>query len=213
MIRTRVDGRAMERLYSFYSPFYDFTFGAILSPGRRKAMSLLQKRHGQRVLEVGIGPGSTLGLYPHDTNIVGIDISPKMIEKARSKATRLSNGREISLHVMDACRLDFPDASFDAVVSSYVITVVPDPLKACNEMFRVCKPGGQILIVNHSRSDKPLRGKIEDIFSPLFVHMGFVTDLDVIKVVKRAGITIEGVHSVPMGVHKVIVGSKQALKK
>lgn len=208
MIKTRVDGRAMERLYSFYSPFYDFTFGALLTPGRRKAMSLLKKRPNQRVLEVGIGPGSTLGLYPHDTNIVGIDISPKMIEKARAKATRLRNGREISLHVMDACRLEFPDESFDAVVSSYVITVVPDPLRVCHEMRRVCKPGGQILIVNHSRSSNGLRGKIEDIFSPLCVRMGFVTDLDVVGVVKRAGIKIENILGVPMSIHKVIVGHR-----
>lgn len=208
LTRTRVDGRAMERLYSFYSPFYDFTFGALLIPGRRKAMSLLQRKPNQRVLEVGIGPGSTLSLYPHDTNIVGIDISPKMIERAKAKAARLRNGREISLHVMDASRLEFPDNSFDAVISSYVITVVPDPLRVCREIRRVCKPGGQILVVNHSRSSNGLRGKLEDIFSPLCVRMGFVTDLDVIEVIRRAGIAVENVLGVPMSVHKVIVGRK-----
>jgi phosphatidylethanolamine/phosphatidyl-N-methylethanolamine N-methyltransferase len=198
----------MERLYSFYSPFYDFTFGKLLSPGRKKAMSLLQRNPGQRILEVGIGPGSTLGLYPHDTNIVGIDISDRMIAKAREKAVRLRNGREISLHVMDACKLDFPDASFDAVVSSYVITVVPDPLRACAEIRRVCKPGGQIIVVNHTRSDNGFKGKLEDVFSPLFVKLGFVTDLDVIAVMRRAGIRIQDVHDCPMSVHKVIVGRK-----
>ncbi|MFH0810664.1 MAG: methyltransferase domain-containing protein [Pseudomonadota bacterium] len=208
MIKTRVDGRAMERLYSFYSPFYDYTFGAILTPGRKKVMSFLQNKAGQRVLEIGIGPGSTLEMYPHDTNVVGIDISDRMIAKARLKAARLSNGREISLHVMDACKLRFPDASFDAVVSSYVITVVPDPLQACREMLRVCKPGGQILVVNHTRSQHGLKGRLEDVFSPLFVRLGFVTDLDVIKVLKHAGIVVEDIHDCPMSLHKVIVGRR-----
>jgi phosphatidylethanolamine/phosphatidyl-N-methylethanolamine N-methyltransferase len=207
MIRTRVDGRAMERLYSFYSPFYDYTFGKLLSPGRKKAMGLLQKHPGQRVLEVGIGPGSTLALYPHDTNIVGIDISEKMIARAKAKAARLRNGREISLHVMDACQLDFPDESFDAVVSSYVVTVVPDPVRACSEMRRVCKQGGQIIIVNHTRSNNGI-GKLEDIFSPLFLRLGFVTDLDVIGVVKRSGITIQNVYNCSLKLHKVILGRK-----
>jgi phosphatidylethanolamine/phosphatidyl-N-methylethanolamine N-methyltransferase len=198
----------MERLYSFYSPFYDYTFGKILSPGRKKAMGLLQHLPGQRVLEIGIGPGSTLPLYPSDTNIVGIDISEKMIVKARKKAKRMSNGREINLRVMDACRLDFPDASFDAVVSSYVITVVPDPVRACREMRRVCKPGGQIIVVNHTRSANGLRGKLEDVFSPIFVKLGFVTDLDVISVMTGCGIEIEHIHGVPMGLHKVIIGRR-----
>jgi len=209
MVRTRVDGRAMERLYSFYSPFYDFTFGKILSPGRRKAMALLEKRPRQRVLEIGIGPGSTLDLYPHDTNIVGIDISAGMIAKATKKAARLRNGREISLAVMDACNLDFPDNSFDAVVSSYVITVVPDPVKACREIFRVCKPGGQILVVNHTRAENGMRGKLEDIMSPVFKKIGFVTDLDVLACLKRSGISIEATHNCSVfNLHKVILARK-----
>jgi phosphatidylethanolamine/phosphatidyl-N-methylethanolamine N-methyltransferase len=209
MMKTRVDGRAMERLYSFYSPFYDYTFGMLLSPGRKKALRLLEKRPGQRVLEIGIGPGSTLGLYPYDANIVGIDISEKMIARAQTKAQKLRNGREISLHVMDAGKLEFADASFDAVVSSYVITVVPDPMRVCGEMHRVCKPGGQIIIVNHTRSGNGFRSKLEDVFSPLFLRLGFVTDLDVLGVVRRSGIQIEGIFDCfPLRLHKVIVGRK-----
>jgi phosphatidylethanolamine/phosphatidyl-N-methylethanolamine N-methyltransferase len=207
MIKTRVDGRAMERLYSFYSPFYDYTFGKLLSPGRKKAMGLLRSRPGQRVLEVGIGPGSSLSLYPHDVNIVGIDISAKMIDKAKHKAARLRNGREISLQVMDACNLDFGDESFDAVVSSYVITVVPDPVRAVAEMLRVCRPGGQIIIVNHSRANNGI-GKLEDMFSPFFKRLGFVTDLDVIGLVRRSGMAVQNIYNCPMNLHKVIVGHK-----
>ena len=75
----------MERLYSFYSPFYDFVFGKVLEPGRREAFKYLSNRPHQKILEIGIGTGTSLDLYPPHTHIVGIDISEGMISKARQR--------------------------------------------------------------------------------------------------------------------------------
>jgi phosphatidylethanolamine/phosphatidyl-N-methylethanolamine N-methyltransferase len=182
----------MERLYSFYSPFYDYVFGLLLGPGRRQAFNYLRRRPDQKILEIGVGPGSTLEFYPPTSQVVGIDISASMIKRARLKASRLNSGNRYEFHVMDACNLDFPDNSFDVVMAAYVITTVCDPHRVCREMLRVAKPGGQIIAVNHSRCQNGSHlGRIEDILAPVFVRIGFTTDLDVIRVMEEAGITVK----------------------
>jgi phosphatidylethanolamine/phosphatidyl-N-methylethanolamine N-methyltransferase len=181
----------MERLYSFYSPFYDYVFGLLLGPGRRQAFNYLTRRPDQKILEIGVGPGSTLEFYPPSSQVVGIDISAPMIKRARLKATRLNSGNRYEFHVMDACNLDFPDNSFDVVMAAYVITTVCDPRRVCREMLRVVKPGGQIIAVNHSRCQNGSHlGRIEDILAPVFVRIGFTTDLDVIRLMEESGISV-----------------------
>ncbi len=202
----------MEKLYSFYSPFYDHIFGHLLGPGRRQAFNYLDRRPHQKILEIGVGPGSTLEYYPPYTDLVGIDISPAMIEQARAKAQRLNSGSRFSLHVMDANHLEFPDNCFDAVMSAYVITTVADPHQVCREMLRVTKPGGKFIVVNHTRSENGnYWGRLEDLLAPIFIRIGFTTDLDVIKVLKDVGIQVEQV--IPCNLFKtgrIILGSKPA---
>ena len=191
-MKCRVNPHYMEKLYSFYSPFYDYVFGKLLGPGRRQAFKYLDRRPHQRVLEVGIGPGSTLEFYPPKTKVVGIDISAPMIEKARKKAAQINSGSQFELKVMDACRLEFPDDHFDAVMAAYVITTVQDPQRVCREILRVVKPGGQIIAVNHTRSQNgSIWGRVEDVMAPVFVRIGFTTDLDVIHVMKKVGINVQ----------------------
>ena len=200
----------MEKLYSFYCPFYDWVFGKLLGPGRRKAFNYLSRRPDQKVLEIGVGPGSTLEFYPPRTEFVGIDISAAMIEVARKKAANLNSGSRFHLQVMDATNLDFPDNHFDVVMAAYVITTVQDPHKVCREILRVIKPGGQIIAVNHTRSQNgSLWGRVEDMMAPVFVRVGFTTDLDVIKVMKEVGISVH--QAVPCNVlntGRIIMGTK-----
>ena len=85
-MKCQVNPRYMEQLYSFYSPFYEYVFGKLLGPGRRKAFKYVPRLPDQRVLEIGVGPGSTLDFYPPRTKLTGIDISRAMIERARAKA-------------------------------------------------------------------------------------------------------------------------------
>jgi len=208
--RTKINGQYMERLYSFYSPFYDFVFGKALEPGRREAFKYLSSRPGQKILEIGIGTGTSLSLYPPHCHIVGIDIAEGMIKKARKRLATEQNGHIVELHVMDACNMTFPDNSFDAVIASYVITTVPDPHKLCREILRVLRPGGQVIAVQHSRGENGhLLEKAKDVLAPLFVRIGFTTDLDVLKVMRESGLCIEHVCGCNIfHLHRLIVGTK-----
>src|SRR3970282_2131538 len=79
---------------------------------------------------------------------------------------------------MDAAAMSFPDESFDIVYAPYLISVVPDPVQVAQEMKRLCRPGGRVVILNHFKSDNRILSKIETAISPLTVHIGFKSDLD-----------------------------------
>ncbi len=208
-MKCRVCPSYMEKLYSFYSPFYDHIFGHLLSPGRRQSFKYLNPKPNQKILEIGVGPGSTLEFYPPHTELVGIDISAAMIEKAREKAQKLNSGSKFEFHVMDAANLEFPDNNFDVVMAAYVITTVQDPHRVCREMLRVAKPGGQIIIVNHSKDPDRFLAKLENLTSPFFSRIGFVTDLDVVSLVRSTEIEIQQVVNCNfLNLHKIILGQK-----
>lgn len=208
--KAKINADYMQRLYSFYSPFYDFVFGKVLEPGRREAFKYLSNRPGQKILEIGIGTGTSIELYPPHSHIVGIDIAEGMIKKARERLQAKQNGHLVELHVMDACNMTFPDNSFDAVIASYVITTVPDPHKLCREILRVLRPGGQVIAVQHSRGENGhFLERAKDVLAPLFVRIGFTTDLDVLQVMRESGLCIEHVCGCNIfRLHRLIVGTK-----
>jgi phosphatidylethanolamine/phosphatidyl-N-methylethanolamine N-methyltransferase len=156
---------------------YDYTFGPTLHAGRIQAIQRMGIKAADRVLEVGVGTGINAGLYPSDCVVTGIDLSEPMLEKARERVLRkgVSN---IRLLAMDAADLKFPDNSFDIVYAPYVISVVPDPVAVVREMRRVCRPGGRMVILNHFRGTHPLGAWVDRLISPLTVHIGFKSDLD-----------------------------------
>jgi phosphatidylethanolamine/phosphatidyl-N-methylethanolamine N-methyltransferase len=140
---------------------------------------------GDRILEVGVGTGINLSLYPRDCAVTGIDLSDSMLEKAHERVAKegLTN---VDLLEMDATKLKFDDNSFDVVYAPYVISVVPDPVAVVREMSRVCRPGGKIIILNHFRSTNPVMATFERVISPLTVHIGFTADLDLRGVLAQA---------------------------
>ena len=168
-----LDIKAIQRAYRRYAQVYDFYFGAIFNPGRRSVIERMNLGRGDRILEVGVGTGLSLPLYPCDVKIAGIDISPEMLEIARKRKERCGFNHVEGLDIMDAEAMTFPDDSFDKVVAMYVASVVPNPKCLINEMKRVCKPEGEIFIVNHFRHGNPLIGKIECMVAPLSKHLGF----------------------------------------
>jgi phosphatidylethanolamine/phosphatidyl-N-methylethanolamine N-methyltransferase len=185
---TAVENDFVERVYEKLAKFYDFTFGPTLHPGRLAAIEKMGICPRESVLEVGVGTGINLDLYPRDCTITGIDLSQPMLDKARERVFRkdLVNCRVLD---MDAAAMTFPDDSFDIVYAPYLISVVPDPVKVAREMHRVCRPGGLIVILNHFKSTNPILSRIETAISPLTVHIGFKSDLDLHGFLTQADLT------------------------
>ncbi|MCH7229445.1 class I SAM-dependent methyltransferase [Glycomyces sp. L485] len=100
-----------------------------------------------RTLEVAIGTGLNLEHYPEGVELTGIDLSPRMLDGAKRRASEL--GRDADLRTGDAQRLDFPDGSFDTVVCTFSLCAVPDDRRAVAEMVRVLRPGGLLLLADH----------------------------------------------------------------
>jgi len=125
----------------------------------KKRKKLFSQAAG-RVLDVGCGYGNNFPYLIHATHITAIDFSPVMLEKAREMARR--SKVPVDLRQGDAEALDFPDNSFDAVISSLSTCSFFDPLIALQEMRRVCKPDGQILLIEHGRSSWNWLGKYQD---------------------------------------------------
>jgi phosphatidylethanolamine/phosphatidyl-N-methylethanolamine N-methyltransferase len=172
-----VENDFVYEVYQKLSSVYDFTFGPTLHPGRVHSIDRLGIQAGDRMLEVGVGSGINACMYPRDVSVTGIDLSGKMLAKARERLAR-KRVRNVRLMEMDAASLTFDDDTFDIVYAPYVISVVPDPVAVVREMRRVCRPGGRIIILNHFRSSNPLLASIERAISPFTVHIGFKSDLD-----------------------------------
>lgn len=149
----------VEAAYARWAPVYDLTFALVMRPGRIAAAAAA-RRPGGRVLDVGVGTGLELPMMDRGTLVTGVDLSRPMLERARARVAARGLANVDGLLVMDAMHLAFPDATFEAVVAPYVLTVVPDPWGCLDEWARVLKPGGDIVLVNHVGAE---RGPIADI--------------------------------------------------
>lgn len=174
---TAVENDFVNDVYDKLAKVYDFTFGPTLHPGRVQAIQRMGIRPGDRVLEVGVGTGINASLYPRDCAVTGIDLSSQMLEKARERVAR-KGIKNVRLQEMDAANMTIADNSFDIVYAPYLISVVPDPVAVAREMRRVCRPGGKIIFLNHFRSPNALLAWAERVISPLTIHIGFKSDLD-----------------------------------
>ncbi len=163
---------AITSSYRRWAPIYDMTFGRITNTGRRHATRVVNQTGG-RVLEVGVGTGLALPFYAPEVEVTGIDFSEEMLARARAKVDEEKLTHVRDLRQMDARHLYFPDASFDIVVAMHLISVVPDPEQVMAEMARVCKPGGQILLVNHFAREVGWLAWLERKFAPLANWIGW----------------------------------------
>ena len=147
-----------------------------------------------KVLEVGVGTGRNLKFYSSRCSVTGIDYSEKMLEKARKKARGMKN---VTLFLMDAEHLRFPDNNFDYIITTFTLCSIPDPLKALKEMRRVLKPSGELIAIEYVRSSNHLIAWLEDLVSPVtYSLIGDSANRKTIEIIKEAGFTVSKVKNV-----------------
>ena len=154
---------ACSKAYSRWAPVYDLIFDLPFHPGRVAAAGAVGRAAGPggRILVVGVGTGLELGLLPTTARVTGIDLSRPMLDQARERVERKAMSHVKSLRVMDAGALDFGAAAFDVAFAPYVLSVVPSPARALDEMWRVTRPGGELVILNHFAAAGGLRARAE----------------------------------------------------
>lgn len=193
-----MDIRTIEHTYRRYSWIYDFAFGAVFQPGRKTIVERMHCVPGDSILEVGVGTGLSLPLYPKNVSVTGIDISSEMLARAQARKIRDRLDNVVKLCVMDAENMEFEDNSFDKVVAMYVASVVPDPERLVEEMRRVCKRNGQLIFVNHFQSRNPVLGLFERLIAPLSAQIGFRPDFSLDRFIEETRLMTTDIHPVNM---------------
>lgn len=164
-------------------------------PWRLRLWSQVQ---GPKVLEVGVGTGKNIPYYPTGVHVTAIDLTPGMLERAQKRAANLD--MDIDLKLGDIQSLDYPDASFDTAVATFVFCSVPDPVLGLNEIRRVVRPGGQILLLEHIRSPNQIVGTLMDVINPFVVRvMGANINRRTVGNVQKSGLVLERVENLGMG--------------
>lgn len=151
------------RTYYRWARFYDLIFDWPFHPGRLAAARAVAEAtdSNKEVLVAGVGTGLELGLLPRNTRVVGIDLARPMLDIARERVARKSFEHVKALRVMDAGALEFKDARFDVVLAPYLLSVAPSPDLVLDEMWRVTRPGGEMIILNHFSAEGGLRARAE----------------------------------------------------
>jgi ubiquinone/menaquinone biosynthesis C-methylase UbiE len=144
--------------YDGWMRFYD----RLLLDNRRR--SICAQATG-RTLELAIGTGLNLPFFPRDVDLVGIDLSFDMLAIAGRRARLL--GLDVDLRVADGQALGLPDSSFDTVVATLFLSTVPDPRRAIAEAWRVLRPGGRLLLLDHVRSPTKVVRLMQRLLEPL----------------------------------------------
>jgi ubiquinone/menaquinone biosynthesis C-methylase UbiE len=193
-----------RKKWDFSAGFYDLL---AWGPERRWAprkRELFANMHG-RVLFAAVGTGQDIPFFPPGRDIVGIDISPRMLARARERAAQYAGSLE--LRVMDIHALDFPDHSFDQVVTSCTFCSVPDPVAGLVALRRVLKPGGGLYMFEHTGSHVFPFSLMLNVMTPLWKPVGPEMNRDTVANVEKAGFEIRRVDNVYLDVVKTIVAT------
>jgi len=186
-----------SKLYDLWAKFYDATFGALVHRRHVRAVELMRAQPGQRVLDLGVGTGMTLPVYRGDVEIVGIDLSAGMLGKAHDKV-RSEQLDHVHLVQGDALHPPFAESSFDVIMVTHVISVVSEPAVLLRWVSRLVRPGGHVVILNHFQSDFALIRWFEQKLNPLFVKIGWRSDLDLGELLTDSTLTLEYQHKLAM---------------
>ncbi len=181
---------AIQKSYRRWAPVYDLTFGRITQGGRILAAEHVNTQGGS-VLEVGIGTGLALDFYAPQVRVTGIDLSAEMLREAEAKARRKRLKNLDGLFRMDARQIAFPDAAFDHVAAMHIMSVVPEPERVLDEMARLCRPGGSVLIANHFAGRAEGWTVAERLAAPLANLLGWHSDFAMGRVLGHPKLRLE----------------------
>jgi phosphatidylethanolamine/phosphatidyl-N-methylethanolamine N-methyltransferase len=182
-----------QRLYNFSAPFYDYLLGKTEESRFALWRKLLwSKVTGTRILEVGVGTGLSFSYYPAEAEIMAIDFSQNMLKRAQSRAW--TNKVQVDLKLMDVEDMAFQDNSFDAVVASLVFCAVPNPGLGLEEVKRVVRSGGQVLLLEHVLSDTAWMAPLMKMIDfPLGGLTGEHISRRTVETVQKSGLVVERV--------------------
>jgi ubiquinone/menaquinone biosynthesis C-methylase UbiE len=191
-----------ERKWDFSSGFYDLL---AYGPERRWApykREFFADMDG-KVLFVAVGTGQDIPFFPPGRDIVGIDISPRMLAKAKARAAKYTGS--LILRLMDVHALEFPDHSFDQVVTSCTFCSVPNPVAGLKALRRVLKVGGMLHMFEHTGSHVFPFNLMLNIMTPLWKPIGPEMNRDTVANVQKAGFEIQHINNVYLDVVKTII--------
>lgn len=185
--KMKPDSAAIKKRYDRIAPYFDgleaVMEGLFFKSWRKR---LWAKVDGHHVLEVGVGTGKNFDYYPKDARVTAIDFSDEMLKQARHKKDRKQVSVELDL--MDVQSLFYADNSFDTVIASFVFCSVPAPVKGLKELYRVCKPGGQVLLLEHVISSRPFLAWLMNLLNPVVVRLlGANINRNTVKNVQSCG--------------------------
>ncbi len=182
-----IESCTIIKRYNRLAPYFDgleaILEGVLFSRWRKRLWS---KVTGEHILEVGVGTGKNFRYYPKDARMTALDFSPKMLELAQQK----QKNKNIAVHLdlMDVERLYYADNSFDTVVATFVFCSVPAPRAGLRELYRVCKPGGQVILLEHVLSSRRWLAMLMNLLNPLVVRaVGANINRQTIKSVRACG--------------------------
>lgn len=203
------DNRRVRDIYARTAPRYDRQMDVvdkILFAGARRWVC--SQAHGD-TLEIAVGTGRNLPYYPRSCRLIGIEYSPEMLEIARQRA--LEGGFEVDLRFGDAQALEFPDASFDAVVVTLALCTIPDDHAAVREVKRVLRPGGTLLLLEHVRSPVPVVRWGQRLLQPLvFRFEGDNLLREPLENLRSEGFEIQELHRSKAGIVEKVRALKPA---
>jgi len=196
-----------KRKWDFSAGFYDLL---ACGPERRWAprkRELFANMQG-KILFVAVGTGQDIPFFPPDQDIVGIDISPRMLSKAEIRAVNYAGS--LKLRVMDIHALEYPGHSFDQVVTSCTFCSVPNPVAGLAALRRVLKPGGMLYMFEHTGSKVFPFNLMLDVMTPLWKPIGPEMNRDTVANVEKAGFEIQQVKNIYLDVVKTIIARSPA---
>ena len=198
-------------LKSLYKKSFALAYDIFMFPLEKLGLKKLRKKalkfiKGETILELGVGTGLNAFAYPNEINIIGIERKFEMIERAIKKTQRFK--KDVAMLCGNVEMLPFKDEQFDTVFATFVFCEVKNPKKGFDEIIRVLKPGGRLVLLEHVRPEGKFLSKIFDLGNKFTSILGENINRTTAETVLEAGFKVERVEKIYDGIVKLIIGTK-----